>query len=321
MIELPVPEAASTEANHGLLSWHEAAHQEPVPATEPDFAEDWRKLTPVDRQVLVLSRVVQAHQQANRLQTLGNVKAEKIIHLIESHAGVDLERAARKEAAGPADFPRLKKVAHRAGRLYAFSVIGFSDRSGGRWMPQSGLGKRAGIYEQQFAKEKEEIERIIALMVPMDTDRAEIVATLYACWNDRLAQGATPTDDEIIADFYAWPEGKVNFEAERVRRALEWMRSHALVPSGRARPVAQRDTAARSKPKRARKKAGDEAAYAALRQLLEARGTLTSADAQAATGLSAAQVRGLLKRLVDEGHAVSEGQRRGMKYRKRESGV
>jgi hypothetical protein len=43
---------------------------------------------------------------------------------------------------------------------------------------------------------------------------------------------------------------------------------------------------------------------------------ISSRDAQEATGLDAGGVRPHLKRLVEEGRAVTEGRRRGMKYRR-----
>lgn len=59
----------------------------------------------------------------------------------------------------------------------------------------------------------------------------------------------------------------------------------------------------------------DGQAFATIRDLLATQGLITSGDAQQATGLDAAGVRPHLKRLVAEGLAVTEGQRRGMKYR------
>jgi len=59
-----------------------------------------------------------------------------------------------------------------------------------------------------------------------------------------------------------------------------------------------------------------DGAYDTIARLLDDRGLITSGDAQEATGLDAAGVRPHLKRLVDEGRAVTEGQRRGMKYRR-----
>jgi hypothetical protein len=57
-------------------------------------------------------------------------------------------------------------------------------------------------------------------------------------------------------------------------------------------------------------------AFATIGELLRSRGVITSSDAQQATGLDAAGVRPHLQRLVSEGMAVTEGQRRGMKYRR-----
>lgn len=51
-----------------------------------------------------------------------------------------------------------------------------------------------------------------------------------------------------------------------------------------------------------------------LLALLQDRGSITSSDAQAATGLDAAGVRPLLQRLVADGHAKVEGQKRGTRY-------
>jgi len=57
-------------------------------------------------------------------------------------------------------------------------------------------------------------------------------------------------------------------------------------------------------------------AFATITELLCSRGVITSSDAQQATGLDAAGVRPHLQQLVQQGLAVSEGQRRGMRYRR-----
>jgi hypothetical protein len=58
--------------------------------------------------------------------------------------------------------------------------------------------------------------------------------------------------------------------------------------------------------------AGD--GYAAVRDLLAARGSLSNGDVQAALGLDAAAARRLPPRLVADGVARTEGERRGMRY-------
>ncbi|MFM8277570.1 MAG: hypothetical protein ACKN89_11410, partial [Cyanobium sp.] len=63
-------------------------------------------------------------------------------------------------------------------------------------------------------------------------------------------------------------------------------------------------------------RASGNGAFATITELLCSRGVITSSDAQQVTGLDAAGVRPHLQRLVSEGLAVTEGQRRGMKYRR-----
>jgi hypothetical protein len=57
-------------------------------------------------------------------------------------------------------------------------------------------------------------------------------------------------------------------------------------------------------------------AFATITELLCSQGVITSSDAQQATGLDAAGVRPHLQQLVQQGLAVTEGQRRGMRYRR-----
>jgi hypothetical protein len=57
-------------------------------------------------------------------------------------------------------------------------------------------------------------------------------------------------------------------------------------------------------------------ALATIAELLRSRSVITSSDAQQATGLDAAGVRPYLQQLVQQGLALTEGQRRGMRYRR-----
>lgn len=221
-----------------------------VNVAQAPAARAWMSRTPIDRQVLILSRVVDAHRKADALSTLGNVKAEKIVHLIEGYVGIDLERQPQREAAGPADFRRLKQVGHRAAKLYAFQMPDTPAGVGGAWLPLSGLNRRVAEYEQLFA-ERNDIDHLIDLFVPMNTDQAEIVATLFACWNDLLLRGEDPTDAAIVADFYAWSDSKHAFDRGRLDRALAWMRDNGLVPKGRGRPTVVAGSSRRSEARRA----------------------------------------------------------------------
>ncbi|BDU73134.1 Eco57I restriction-modification methylase domain-containing protein [Mesoterricola silvestris] len=82
----------------------------------------------------------------------------------------------------------------------------------------------------------------------------------------------------------------------------------APIPSSRPAPL-------QMLPRRPRTE--NDQVYETLKTLLQERGRISSGEAQEATGLDAASLRPFLRRLVDEGLAETEGERRGMRYRRR----
>jgi hypothetical protein len=101
---------------------------------------------------------------------------------------------------------------------------------------------------------------------------------------------------------------------------LSWL-SEASAP-GRQQTTRRRRAAAATAqftaPSGKKASGVDAEAYELLSLLLEEQGVITTADAQNLTGLDTASVRPLLKRLVDTGLAVQEGQGRETKYRRTE---
>lgn len=83
-----------------------------------------------------------------------------------------------------------------------------------------------------------EVDALINLLLPMDTRQAEIVATLYATWNNLLLLGRSPGDEDIVYEAREnWHSSKLEIERERFFKALEWMRKHGLIATGRGRYV------------------------------------------------------------------------------------
>jgi type I restriction enzyme S subunit len=66
------------------------------------------------------------------------------------------------------------------------------------------------------------------------TEEVEIVATLFAAWNDALLDGQSPSDDWIIREVREnWHIEKQRFTAEKLGHWLDWMRKNHLVPTGK----------------------------------------------------------------------------------------
>jgi hypothetical protein len=81
--------------------------------------------------------------------------------------------------------------------------------------------------------------------------------------------------------------------------------------------VAERSVSAKSQLPPLKPAATADSVYESIVELLSSKGVITSIDVQTHTGLLAEDVRPHLRRLVDDGHAVTEGQRRGTRYRRR----
>jgi len=169
---------------------------------------------------------------------LGETKAEKISHIVESHLKLDLGRQPVKDAAGPDDYQHLKRVEKRAKAKFAFETRKRNGDVGWEFVPLSGFNRMFRQSEQVLADRLADIDNIIKIFLPLDTWRSEAVATLYAVWHDLLADGISPTDDQIIAGFYEWSKKKKEFAREDLAKSLAWMRKIELIPDGKGKRTA-----------------------------------------------------------------------------------
>lgn len=178
---------------------------------------------------------------------LGRTKLVKIFYLADQRATLDLRMSWMREAAGPLD---ARAVYHQEVGFEALAARAdlFSGREvGGKVRYSAGAAlqaSRAWIH-RQLGLQKGEVDRIVALLSPLDTDQCEILATLYACWNDLLLKGRSIEDDKIISDFReSWHARKARFSRARLVKALDWMRANGLTPSGRGTRTRERTIAA-----------------------------------------------------------------------------
>lgn len=196
-------------------------------------------ISTTDLHAAVLALAYRRHEAAGRLDDFGHVKGEKIAHMIEAHVGIDLGRDPVKDAAGPNDFPHLKKVEHRARMAGFFSV----KRRGRRYelSPLAGFDRLVNRARERLDDRLAEVEQLIGLMLPMDTIRAEIFATVYAAWNNLLLDGREPSDEQIVREAREnWHRDKLDIPRERFFKAIEWAREKGFVPRGMGKRVVER---------------------------------------------------------------------------------
>lgn len=192
---------------------------------------------PVDRaraRGLIATEIIErsAHQT-----TFGRVKFQKIAFLAEAHVGIsELAGSYSREAAGPLDRALIEGM-----ESGARSIAGIErEQPGGSGTTNTyRLGPQRGAHRQELADwlgpdRTAKLDKLIADFADLSTRGAEAVATLYGVWNDALAEGASPSDDEIINGFLNdWHDEKPKkFRASDLPEWLGWMRRHGIVPIG-----------------------------------------------------------------------------------------
>ena len=190
-----------------------------------------KSVSPAFKRAVFAAEIV--HQLHNE-RRFGSVKHEKIVHLCELHLSLqdDLDRHAYKKAAGPYD-PAARRSVEKILKQQKWFDTSKPDGKRVLYTPLEKVGGHSVYYNRYFGSQKTAIQSIIDLLRPFDTERCEIIATLYSVWNDFLIDGHEPTDDEIVASVLNdWHPSKRQIAEDRWRAALPWMREHDLVPRG-----------------------------------------------------------------------------------------
>ncbi|PSR55915.1 type I restriction endonuclease subunit S [Adhaeribacter arboris] len=205
---------------------------------EEEFPMKIAGITATDLHAGILALVIDTHEKhPEHLPKLNHVKDEKIAHQVENFLGISLGRQPVKDAAGPDDFNHLKKVEHRATKAGWFQIkklpIGHTYTSL-RGMKNIIAKTQQFLTEQQF----KEVNALIETFLKFDMEQAEVIATLFAGWNNLLLASKNPTDDEIVYESREnWSERKLNINREKFYKALTWMRSHNFIPQGKGSMV------------------------------------------------------------------------------------
>ena len=168
-------------------------------------------------------------------RTFGRVAHMKLLFLADSHLGLGLMDGYRRHAAGPLD-TSIYRVEERAAQegLYTTSVeVLKSGQEKVSYHIGANIGRSVEMAAAALGAGRKELDRLIALFEGRKTDDLEAVATLYAVWNDALAEGLHPNDEWLINEFRGnWHEAKERFTPDILGKWLGWMRDHGLVPTG-----------------------------------------------------------------------------------------
>lgn len=176
------------------------------------------------------------HVRQQREKTFGRVKEQKILHLVESIANVNLGRKPMKDAAGPNDFQHMLRAEQWAKEHSFFEMV---DRGQGYdFKPLKDFDKHLSRARDELGPYLQRIEEVIDILVPMDSQDAEVFATVHAAWNNLLMDGVEATESAILKEARdSWHPDKLSIPEHKFKKAIELVRRKNLIPDGTGKYV------------------------------------------------------------------------------------
>lgn len=184
----------------------------------------------------IVAFAYERHVSRNRARNFGTVKAEKVLHMVEAVGGIDLGRRPTRQAAGPDDAEHRHATWDwaRSNRLFEFVKRG----GGHEFVKLSAYTTMIDQARSAVGRAGLSVTKAIELLVDMDTEFAELVATTHAAWNNLVLDQAEITDDAIV---YAarddWHSDKMRYDKSRFHDAIRFIRSNGIEPDGSAKRV------------------------------------------------------------------------------------
>ncbi|TGK55579.1 restriction endonuclease subunit S [Leptospira kanakyensis] len=177
------------------------------------------------RTVLAAEIVWQLHKEA----TLGHLKLQKLMYLCIKSADMQLPVNFLKQAMGPFDPSLMRSIDKQ-----------LKDKKWFQYEPTQALKYRklekAGEHQKDFIKyygnQKDQIHYLITKFKTTSSDKVEIVATLYACYENILNQKETFSEILLFQRFYEWSEHKKEFDELEVKKVFNRMKEVGVVPKG-----------------------------------------------------------------------------------------
>lgn len=113
-----------------------------------------------------------------------------------------------------------------------FKAQNWFDSQNQRFVSLNKEEKIEEYYQGYFGSMQESLDKLFGLFYQTTEAEAEIIATIYAVWNNRIIQGKSILDSELIEDFYQWSDRKKQYTNEQIMVGLKWLRDNNLEPKG-----------------------------------------------------------------------------------------
>ncbi len=180
---------------------------------------------PFKRTVLAAEIIKQLYMEP----TLGHVKFQKVLFLSERLCQLDIGTNYHRAAAGPHDSKALKSIDEQLSKMCWYEAQEIEGRF--KYLPLAKAGEHEKYFVRYFSNIEKELNRIISTLRTLDTQRCEMIATLFSAWEDLLSNNNQVKDSNIIHEVTEnWTSSKKRIPLERWNKCLAWMRENYMTP-------------------------------------------------------------------------------------------
>ena len=99
-----------------------------------------------------------------------------------------------------------------------------------KYKPLEKEGEHKEWFNRYFENEINDINYIITTCKPLKTDHIELVATVYACWQEAIQKQYIISDNLLIEKVYQWHESKDKFKKDQIESTIQWMIKKNIFP-------------------------------------------------------------------------------------------
>jgi type I restriction enzyme S subunit len=189
--------------------------------------------------------------------TFGRTKLEKVLYLAQTHLEIPLALEFERQAAGPFDklIYKLEGTARKQGwfltkkrRPNAKPGDRFKDSV--TYQPGTSGQPLIDHATQVLGDKRDGLDNMLGHMKKLNTDETELLATVYAAWNDLLLEAKSAELDDIVREVHGWHTSKKRFTPMQIETRIAWMRKFGYVPSGRGQRTTLLDRKSKVPPRR-----------------------------------------------------------------------
>ena len=186
-----------------------------------------RKLNSAERTILA-GHIINLNNSVD----FGRVKFQKLLYLTEHFCKLDFGSNYMQNVAGPYDSNLINEIESTLKRYHFFDIRKQNtEYHKVSYRPLSSATELNASFTQHFETEAKQINNFLSKFIKLKWETCEIIATLFAVWNNRIIKQEPITDELLKYDFFEWDVKKIKYK-NQLDSSLNWMKKEGVIPDG-----------------------------------------------------------------------------------------